>query len=66
VCGLEVCNSPGLVLGPQFDQTRGPALDLVAQIMFGFGPGANDSNQMLYRKFRALVDQPFIAKKSYS
>jgi hypothetical protein len=36
---------------------------LAAQIMFGFGPGSNDSNQTLYRTFRAFSDHSFFAKK---
>jgi hypothetical protein len=38
----------GLGLGPRSDLTRGPGLDLVEQIMFGFVPGLNDSNQILF------------------
>jgi hypothetical protein len=54
--------------GPGFRvSTRGPGL--VAQIMFGFGPGSNDSNQTLYRTFRALLGHSFfffLQRKSYS
>jgi hypothetical protein len=40
---------------------RGPGL--VAQIMFGSGPGSNDSNQTLCRTFRAFSGHYFLAKK---
>jgi hypothetical protein len=35
----------------------------VAQIIFGFGPGSNDSNQTLYRTFRAFSGHSFFARK---
>jgi hypothetical protein len=53
---LEVCIGPGL----------GPSLGLVAQIMFGFGPGPNDNNQTLYGTFRTFSGHYCFAKKSYS
>jgi hypothetical protein len=38
-------------------------LDLVTQIMFGSGPGSNDTNQMLYRTFQAFSDHSFFYKE---
>jgi hypothetical protein len=43
---LEVCTGPGLA--------RGPGSGLVAQIMFGFWPGSDDSSQSL-RLFLAIL-----------
>jgi hypothetical protein len=59
VLNLEVCTDPGLTLGPRHDTAREPGPGLVAQIMFGFGPGSNDTNQTLYRTFRAFWNHSF-------
>jgi hypothetical protein len=47
--GLKFCTVPGL--------------GLLAQIIFGFGPGPNESNQTFYRIFRAFSGHSFLAKK---
>jgi hypothetical protein len=48
--------------GPRPDPPRGPGL--VAQIMFGFGPCSNYSNQTWCRTFRAFSDHYFFAEKT--
>jgi hypothetical protein len=58
---VEVCTGPGLDLSPRPDQARG--LGLGAQIMFGSGPGSNDSNETLYRTFRASWGHSLFTKK---
>jgi hypothetical protein len=58
---LEVCTGLRVVLGSRPDPARGPGLG--AQIMFGSGPGSNDSNETLYREFRAFSDYSFFAKR---
>jgi hypothetical protein len=45
--GVEVCTGPGQV----------------SQIMFGFRPGSNDSNQTFYRTFRAFLGHFFRKEK---
>jgi hypothetical protein len=42
----------------------GPGLGLIAQIMFGFRPSSDDSNQKLYRTFCAFLGHSFYAKKN--
>jgi hypothetical protein len=41
----------------------GPGLGLVAQIMFRFRSGSNDSTQTLYRTFWPFLGHSFFAKK---
>jgi hypothetical protein len=54
--GVEVCTGPSLALGP--------GLGLGAQIMLGFGPGSNDSNQTGKKNISwAFI---FSQRKSYS
>jgi hypothetical protein len=48
--------------GPQPDPARGPSMGLVAQTMFGSGPGKDYSNQTLYLGLSQAI---VFAKKSY-
>jgi hypothetical protein len=52
-----------MALRPQQDTVRGPGLGLVAEIMFGPGPGSNDRNQTPNRTFRALSICQFFFRK---
>jgi hypothetical protein len=47
---------------PTLDSCTG--LGLVAQIMFGSGPGSDDSNRTLYRTFRAFSGHSFFRKEN--
>jgi hypothetical protein len=66
---LKVCTVPVLSLGPRAPPGPragpGPGPDSTdnVRVQAGFGPGSNDSNQMLNRIFRAFSGHSLFAKK---
>jgi hypothetical protein len=57
---------PGLALGPRPNPARGPGP--VVDIIFGFGPGSNDSNQSYIKHFglSRVIHSLFAQKKLFS
>jgi hypothetical protein len=55
---------PGCRASAGPDPARFPGLSLTAHIMFGFGPGSNDSSQYVYGTFVALSSYSVFAKKN--